>query len=101
MRRLVLPCEVIEQALRERRVVIDDAGEGPGVPRVVVVETLFDERRMVVIARTRRRLVPAYVALDRTALSSVSKQSMAAFGRCGALEAGRWHGMADHFGAMV
>ena len=68
MRRLVLPCEVVEQALRIRGVVIDDAGEVPGVPRVVVVEPLFDERRMLVIAREDDRLGQSVATVDGVAV---------------------------------
>ena len=53
VRRLILAGEVVDQALRIGSVVIYDAGEVSGVLRVVMIEPLFDERRMFVIA-TRR-----------------------------------------------
>ena len=68
MRRLVLLCEVVEQALGIRSVVIDDAGEVPGVLRVVVVEPFFDERRMLVIAREDDRLGQPVATVDLVAV---------------------------------
>ena len=68
VRRFVLSREVVEQALRIRGVVIDDAGEVPGVLRVVVVEPLFDERRMLVIAREDDRLGQSVATVDRVAV---------------------------------
>ncbi len=68
VRRLVPPREVVEQALRIRGVVIDDAGEVPRVPRVVVVEPLLDERRVLVVAREDDRLGQAVPTVDLVAV---------------------------------
>ena len=47
---------------------IDDAGEVPGVPRVVAVEARFDERRMLVIAREDDRLGKSVATVDGAAV---------------------------------
>ena len=47
---------------------IDDAGEVPRVPRVVVVEPRFDERRMLVIAREDDRLGQSVATVDGVAV---------------------------------
>ena len=68
VRRLVGLGEVVDQALGVLRLVVDDAGEVPGVLRVVVVEALLDERRVAVVPREHDRLGEPVPALDRVAV---------------------------------
>ena len=55
VRRGVLLCEVVEEALRIRRIVVDDAREGSLMLRVVVIESLLDELRVRVVASKEDR----------------------------------------------
>ena len=63
MRCAVLLCEVVEEALRIGRIVVDDAREGSFVLRVVVIETLLDELGVRVVASKEDRFgqpIPAF-----------------------------------------